>query len=85
MLNWSTYVLNELFEACDDVYRRGTSFVFGYLLMSLAMWKWRPPKEMEMAPILERQPIVFLYDPCMASGDPSIKEINEIAFRDWYE
>jgi len=82
VLNWSAFILNELFEACEYVYRRGAGFIFGYFLMSLAMWKWRPPKEREMAPIIEGQPIALWYDPLGASGDPSTKEINEIAFKD---
>jgi len=28
VLNWLAYLLNELFEACEDAYRRGTGFVF---------------------------------------------------------
>jgi len=64
------------------MYTRDTRFMFGYLWMSLVMWKWRPPKERKMAPILEGQPIVLWYDPWKASRDPITKEINEIAFRD---
>lgn len=85
VLNWSTFVLNELFEACEDVYRRGTSFVFGYILILLEMLKWRPPKEREMATIFEGQPIALCYGPWRASGESSTKEINEITLRDWYE
>jgi len=53
--------------------------------MLLAMWKWRPPKERELATIIEGQSLALLYDPWRASGDPNTKEINEIAFKDWYE
>jgi len=53
--------------------------------MLLEMWKWRPLKERKMAPILEGKPIALQYDPWKASGDPSTKEINIIAFRHKYE
>lgn len=40
VLNWSAFVLNELFEACENIYKRSKNFIFGYILMTLAMWKW---------------------------------------------
>ncbi len=40
VLNWSTFVQNELFEAYEDIYKRSTNFIFGYIHMTLAMWKW---------------------------------------------
>jgi len=39
-LNWSSYLLNELFDGSHDVYTWPTYFVFGYLLLPLAMYKW---------------------------------------------
>lgn len=39
-LNWSSYLLHELFEAANDVYVLSTYFVFGFLLIPLAMSKW---------------------------------------------
>jgi len=85
ILNWSAFILNELFEACEDVYRQSTNFLFGYILMSLAMWKWRLPREREMMNFGEGQPIALHYKPWRASGDPITKDINEMTFRDWYE
>jgi len=84
ILNWATFVLNKLFEVCEDVYRWSTGFVFEYLVMTLAMWKWRPPPERQMATIAEDQPIALRYEPWRASGDPNVKEINEATFRGWY-
>lgn len=63
ILNWSTFVLNELFEACEYVYRWETIFVFEYILMSLVMWKWSSPKEREMMTIVEGQLFALCYDP----------------------
>ena len=39
-LNRNVTLLNELFETCEDIYRRSTNFIFGYILLTLAMWKW---------------------------------------------
>jgi len=59
VLNWFAFVLNEMFEACEDVYRWGINFLFGCILMPLEMWEWRPPKEREMVTIFEGQSIAF--------------------------
>lgn len=53
VLNWSAFILNELFEACEDIYWRNTNFLFGYILMSLMKCKWRPPSGRGMIPIIE--------------------------------
>ena len=42
-LNWCSFLLNELFEACEDNYKRATRFIYGYLIMALEMWKWMFP------------------------------------------
>lgn len=85
VLNWLTFVLNELFKACEDIYKRSTNFIFGYILMTLAMWKWKPPKGRDLVQIREDQPIALRYDPYRTSWDPSSKEVNEAAFNNWYE
>jgi len=85
VLNWSTFVLNELFEACEYVYRRSIGFVFGYLLMTLEMWKWKSPLERQMETITEDHPIALRYEPWKASGDRNTKEINKKAFKSWNE
>lgn len=54
-------------------------------MMKLEMWKWTLPNETELATIIEGQPIALSYDPWRESGDPSMKEINKIAFKSWYE
>lgn len=42
VFNWFSFILNKLFEACEDIYRWNTNFLFGYILMSLVMWKSKP-------------------------------------------
>lgn len=82
VLNYSAFVLNELFDAYEDIYKRSTNFIIGYILMMLAMWKWKPPKGRDMMQIRDDQPITLRYEPWRASGDLSSKEINEAAFSD---
>lgn len=41
-LNWCSFLLQELFEACKDVYKGATHFIYGYIVVTLAMWKWCP-------------------------------------------
>lgn len=36
-------------------------------------------------PIVEGQLLALWYEPWRASGDPSSKEINQVAFKEWYE
>jgi len=78
--NWLDFVLNELFESYEDIYKRSTNFIFGYILVTLAMWKWRPPRGRDMMQIRDDQPIALRYKPWRASGDPNSKEISEATF-----
>ena len=32
-LNWCLFLLNELFEACEENYERTTGFIYGYLVI----------------------------------------------------
>ena len=38
-LNWCSFVLKELFAACEENYKRTTSFIYGYLILAFTMWK----------------------------------------------
>jgi len=77
VLNWSKFLLNELFEACEYVYMRSTNFIFKYFLMTLAMWKW--------CEITDEKPLALTYTPWRTFGNPNNKEINEMCFKDWYQ
>jgi len=81
-LNWTTFLLNELFEACKDVYRRRTNIIFKYFIMTLAMWKWCPPTQRDLAEITDEQSLALRYTPWRTSKDPSSKEINKATFSD---
>lgn len=85
VLNWSAFLLSKLFEACKDIYRRSTDFLFGHILMSLAMWKWQPLGERGMMPIMQGQPLALQYELWRTSGDLITKEVNEATFKEWYE
>lgn len=74
------FILNELFEAYEDNYRRVTGFIYGYLIMDFAMWKWTFPPIRTPAETLEGRPLALKYTPWRVSYDPSSKEVNEEAF-----
>jgi len=77
--------LNELFEAYEDVYKRETYFIYGYLVVSLTMMKWFPPKGREITPVAEDQPLSLKHLPRWTSRDLTNKEINEGSFTGWYQ
>ena len=60
-LNWSSYLLKELFEAYEDVHARARYFIFGYLVIPLAMLKWCPPEGRDLAPILDDELLTYAY------------------------
>lgn len=84
-LNWCTFLMNELFEACEDNYRRATRFIYSYLVMAFSMWKWTHPGIRQLAEITHDQPMALKFTPWRVSGDPSTKEVNEEAFSFWYK
>ena len=42
-LNWCSFLLKELLDACEENYKRATSFIYGYLIVAFSMWKWHTP------------------------------------------
>lgn len=84
-LNWCNFLLQELLEACEEIYKRATHLIYGYIVVSLAMWKWCPLEGWELDPITKYQPLTFRYTPKRTSGDPSSKEINVAPFIGWYK
>ena len=79
-LNWCSFVLKELFAACEENYRRTTSFIYGYLILAFAMWKWHLPPIREPAETTISQPLAMKYTPWQVSLDPSTKQVNAAAF-----
>ena len=73
-----------MFEAYEDNYKMAIGFIYGYLIMALAMWKWTFPSIRIPVEIAEYQPLVMNFVPWKVFGDPSTKEVNAEAFRIWY-
>lgn len=74
------FLLNELFEACEDNYKRATRFIYGYIITEFAMWKWTYMGVRQLVEIINNQPMVMNFTPWKISGDPSTKLVNEEAF-----
>ena len=73
-----------MFEAYEDNYPRVTGFIYGYLIMAFAMWKWSFPGRRKPAEILNSQPLAMKYTPWRVSSNPGSKEANEEGFSVWY-
>jgi len=78
-------LLNEPFEAKKDVYKWETYFIYGYLIVSLAMMKWCNPEVRELALVTKDHPLALRYSPWRTSGDPNNKEINKASLTSWYD
>ena len=83
-LNWCSFVLKELFAACEENYKRTTSFIYGYLILAFAMWKWHLPPVRVPTETTVSQPLAMKYTPWQVSTDPSTKQVNAEAFQAWY-
>lgn len=84
-LNWCSFLLKELFDACEENHKRATSFIYGYLIIDFYMWKWKNPIVRVPVEIPEGQPLTLKFVPWKVSADPSTKQVSVEAFRSWYE
>lgn len=75
-LNWCPFLLKEMFKACEDVYKKPTHFIYGYLIIDMEIWKWCPLEGRELGHIIEDQTLALRYVPWRTSGDLTNKEIN---------
>ena len=62
-LNCCQFLLNELFEACEDNYKRATGFIYGYLIMAFSMWKWTFPGVRQPVELTRGQPLAMKFTP----------------------
>jgi hypothetical protein len=42
-------LLEELLVASDEALEKGWTFMYGYLLITFSMWKWKPPMGRQLA------------------------------------
>lgn len=83
-INWSSYLLQELFEGANDVYSWSTYFVFRYLFNPLSMSKWCLPEGHDIATIAKEEPHAYMYAPWRSTEDTVNREFNDLAFGYWY-
>jgi len=83
-LNWCSYMLNELFEAYEDVYKRATYFIYGYLVIAITMMKCCTHEGRKPTLVSNNESLALAYLSCRASSDTKGKEINEEYFTNWY-
>jgi len=71
-------------KACEDAHDKGGYFLYGYLLVSFAMWKWQAPSGRALHAPLDRKAIAKSFDPWKTRSDAPNVAFNENAFGDWY-
>lgn len=62
-LKWCSYLLNELFEASEDAYKMVTHFIYGYLVVSIAMMKWCTLEGRDPTKVLDDESLTLAYAP----------------------
>lgn len=72
-LNSCSYMLNELYEGYEYVYKMERYFIYGYLVFYLAMMKRCPSKCRELTPIMKDHALSLKCLPWKTLGDPDNK------------
>jgi hypothetical protein len=83
MFNWCSYILEELLVAYDESQEKGITFTYGYLLVAIAMWKWKPPMGRKLAP-MDKGLLEKLFELWHVRPDQESMEFNNITFAKWY-
>jgi hypothetical protein len=62
-LNWCKFLMNEMFQVRTDAYHTSSYFIFGYLLLAFAMFKWMSPQGRELTGTPGRTILALKYEP----------------------
>jgi len=82
-LNWCKYLLNELLQACAYAHEKSSYLSYGYLLVSLAMWKWKPPSGHDVSFSFDGH-LAMLFKPWHGHAAQSIPNEHTFTFSQWY-
>jgi hypothetical protein len=83
-MNWFQYFLVDMFLACVDVHDRTTYFIYGYLLVTFAMWKWKSPHGRDISHMTNTW-IAKLFDPWNIKSLLVNTNVHNAAFTKFYE
>jgi hypothetical protein len=83
VLNWHSYLLEELVVSCDEAQEKGGNFTYGYLLVAFAMWKCKPPMGRQLA-LVDKYRLAKMFKQWHARPDQENMEFNNAAFEKWY-
>nr|QHR90502.1 hypothetical protein Q903MT_gene4526 [Picea sitchensis] len=76
--------MNELFQACyAQLLKGGGYFIFGYLLVAFAMWKWQAPVGRKLS-VASGGRLAMRFEPWKSRADSSNISLNNAAFEQWY-
>jgi len=82
--NWFKWLMNELFQACyAQLLKGGGYFIFGYLLVAFAMWKWQAPVGRKLS-VASGGRLAMRFEPWKSRADSSNISFNNAAFEQWY-
>jgi len=62
---------------------RGGYFIFGYLLVAFAMWKWQAPVGRKLS-VASGGRLAMRFEPWKSRADSSNISFNNAAFEQWY-
>ena len=84
-LNWCMFLMNELMAACTDAHATRAAFIYGYLFLTFAMFRWQPPQGRQLQPARGHTIVVVQYEPCRVRKDTKNVTLNDKAFARWYD
>jgi hypothetical protein len=68
VLNWCSYLLEELIITCEEFQEKGGTFTYRYFLLYFAMLKWRPPTGRHLA-LVDKGFLTKIFEPWHAGAD----------------
>ena len=83
MFNWCSFLLEELLVACEEGQEKGGTFTYGYLLVSFAMLKWKPPMGRQLT-IPDKGHMAKMFEPWESRPDLENTSLNNTTFAKWY-
>lgn len=84
-LNSFSYLLNKLSEVGEDVHAWVAYFIFGYFLIVLAIFKLCPPKERDIAPVVDDELLSYSDAPWHIAEDQVNHDFSELSFEHWHK
>ena len=83
VLNWCSFLLEELLISCEEAQEKGRTFTYGYLLVAFTMLKWKPPIG-RLSTLPDKGCMVKMFVPWKSRQDSKNTTLNNATFSKWY-